>query len=392
LAFFCYKTLLNEVEGKKPVLFLKMLRRFKTPTYMKRIFTLCFFLVTYVGSMAQNKPTGFHLEKPISVATLLGSSSSLAIDFSSISEARSIINDITDASGMQQNFKVVSTPQVDNAAAVMYQGQRYILYNPSFINKLDNMANDNWASISVLAHEIGHHLLGHTMDGTGSQIPKELAADEFSGLVLHKMGASLEQAQLAMKLIGSPYASATHPAERDRLVAIAHGWNNVPGQTSNRNVAVNNPAATTYPTYPGNTDERRNYPSQDDRRTSYPRQRTERTTYPNEGRQAYPQTNQGRMGTANSGRRVYGNSQVRQSIVYDIIFNRGNGYQYFITNANTVVVANSNRLNTVARLAPTRSSDYPYVIYDDQTQLYVNTSGNIYSDNGRKVGYITYHR
>jgi hypothetical protein len=146
---------------------------------MKNIFTLFVFIFTHFALQAQPQTTGFHIEKPVDVGAILRSQPTVVMGFSSVSEARTIISDIMDAVAQQQNFKVLSTAQVDNAAAVIYQGQRYILYNPSFINQLDEAANDRWASISVLAHEIGHHLLGHTLDGRGSQLPKELAADEF---------------------------------------------------------------------------------------------------------------------------------------------------------------------------------------------------------------------
>src|SRR3954451_3217297 len=167
---------------------------------MKKIYTVCLLIVSFTCLFAQNQPRGFHLDKPVNMAVVLAKKPSVAMGFSSVSEARTIISDILDVVDIQQNFKVESTSQVDNAAAVIYQNVRYILYNPSFINQLDDAAKDKWASISVIGHEIGHHLLGHTLDGRGSQIPKELEADEFSGLVLHRMGASLQQAQLAMRL------------------------------------------------------------------------------------------------------------------------------------------------------------------------------------------------
>jgi hypothetical protein len=52
---------------------------------------------------------------------------------------------------------------------------------------------------------------------------------------------------------------------------------------------------------------------------------------------------------------------------------------------------NGNGLNIVAKLAPTNDAYYPYMIYDDQVQLFINKKGNIVSDKGQKVGSITYH-
>ncbi|MDB5249610.1 MAG: hypothetical protein JWQ40_4004 [Segetibacter sp.] len=357
---------------------------------MKTIFTLSLLLIAFFGSNAQRQPKGFHLEKPINMAAILAKKPSVAIGFSTVSEARSIINDIMDVAGYQQNFTVTSTTQVDNAAAVIYDGVRYILYNPSFINQLDNAAQDKWASISVIGHEIGHHLLGHTMDARGSQIPKELDADQFSGLVLRRMGASLQQAQLAMKLIGSPSASATHPAERDRLAAISKGWNSTTVNTNrgNADVAISTPAdrKTTYPdpnpqTYPSNPNAGNTYPAPSDRRPSYPSTSNRKGSYPNNNGSRRP------GGRNNS----QGNSAVQGGITYDIWFNGSNAQQYYITAQNQVIMLRGNRVVVVAKIASTNKSNYPYVIYDDQQQIYIDRSGKLYSDRGRNIGYLTRH-
>ena len=362
---------------------------------MKKIYAFSFLLMSYFGSFAQTQPRGFHLDKPINMASILAKKSSAAIGFSSVSEARSIINDIMDVSNIQQNFRVEATTQVDNAAAVIYQNTRYILYNPSFIDQLDNAARDKWASISVIGHEIGHHLLGHTLDGRGSQIPKELEADEYSGLVLRRMGASLQQAQLAMKLIASPYASATHPGESDRLAAIARGWGSTSVQTNrgNSDVAIGTPddRRTTYPngnpqTYPSPQDGRNNYPSD-----NYPSNRGQ--NYP--GRRGnYPSTSDnggyGNQRNQGSGRgRVNGSPNI--NLVYDIRFNGNNGQQYYITSQNQVIMLRGNRAVVVAKLASTNRSNYPYVIYDDQQQIFIDRSGNLFTENGRRIGYVTRH-
>jgi hypothetical protein len=368
---------------------------------MKKIYALSFVLISSLSLWAQNQPRGFHLDKPINMAAILAKKPSTAIGFSSVSEARSIINDIMDVSDIQQNFKVEATTQVDNAAAVMYQNVRYILYNPSFIDQLDNAARDKWASISVIGHEIGHHLLGHTLDGRGSQIPKELEADEYSGLVLRRMGASLQQAQLAMKLIASPYASATHPGESDRLAAIARGWNSTTTRTNrgNTDVAIGTPddrrnsypnGSETYPsqnggrTYPVPQDPRGNYPA--DPRRSNP---SGRSTYPSDdNRGNYPRTNDGRYGQGNS-RGRNGSSNIQ--LVYDIRFNGNNSQQYFITSDNQVIMLRGNRAVVVAKITSTNRSNYPYVIYDDQQQIFIDRSGNLFTENGRKIGYVSRH-
>lgn len=47
----------------------------------------------------------------------------------------------------------------------------------------------------------------------------------------------------------------------------------------------------------------------------------------------------------------------------------------------------------VAKVAGTNNRNYPYVIYDDQQQIYIDARGNLFSENGRRsIGYVTRHR
>ncbi|RYY11740.1 MAG: hypothetical protein EOO36_18550, partial [Cytophagaceae bacterium] len=78
------------------------------------------------------------------------------------SQAAGIIREITDAVGLQPRFELRATPLVDNAAAVVYGGRRYLLYNPHFLAAVNQAGHTDWAGISILAHEMGHHLNGHT--------------------------------------------------------------------------------------------------------------------------------------------------------------------------------------------------------------------------------------
>lgn len=74
-----------------------------------------------------------------------------------------------------------------------------------------------------MAHEIGHHLSGHTLDGLGSRPKKELEADRFSGFILQKMGATLDQATATVNTF-SEEGSRTHPGRSARVAAVTNGW------------------------------------------------------------------------------------------------------------------------------------------------------------------------
>ncbi|MCO6051889.1 TPM domain-containing protein [Mesorhizobium sp. RP14(2022)] len=131
--------------------------------------------------------------------------------------------------GLPQNFTVVEA-NVPNAAAMIVLGpdklpHRVIAYNARFIDEVRQAtARNDWAPVSIMAHEIGHHLSGHTLMPGGSQPPVELEADKFSGFVLFKMGATLADAQEAIETLVPEADGPTHPGRSKRLAAVQSGW------------------------------------------------------------------------------------------------------------------------------------------------------------------------
>lgn len=165
---------------------------------------------------------------------------SLQSNFSSVYEARDYVNTMLENINWQENFTIQEQNGINNAYATIIRNTRYIIYDNSFLENLDSYAGTKWASISVLAHEMGHHYRNHVVDRGGSTPPKELEADYFSGYVMAKMGASLAEASGAMETIASPRASATHPAKANRIRSITEGWNYAKGLT-NSNQGNQNP-------------------------------------------------------------------------------------------------------------------------------------------------------
>lgn len=141
-----------------------------------------------------------------------------------------VVAEIMKYTGLPQNFDVLPHPEVPNAAAVILIGEdklphRVIAYNERFMADVQKAtANNNWAPVSIMAHEVGHHLSGHTIQPGGSQPPTELEADKFSGYVLYKMGALLADAQKAMNTLVPEADGPTHPGRSKRVTAIAEGW------------------------------------------------------------------------------------------------------------------------------------------------------------------------
>ncbi len=137
--------------------------------------------------------------------------------------AKEAVSKIVQYTGLTPNFIVVADNNVSTAIAYLKNNKRIIAYNPKFIEKLNNKTATNWAAVSVLAHEIGHHLSGHTLPKNSSP-GNELIADKFSGFILFQMGATLNEAKTALSTIGHEMDTTKHPPKMARLAAIEEGW------------------------------------------------------------------------------------------------------------------------------------------------------------------------
>lgn len=134
-----------------------------------------------------------------------------------------VVNQILSVSGLSPNFEVMETNEVTNAAAVILKNERYLAFNPSWLKQYSSSPDANWWLLGIIAHEVGHHLQGHTLSGIGSRPATELEADEYAGFVLAALGASLEEAQSLWRTL-PPEGSPTHPPRHQRLLAVERGW------------------------------------------------------------------------------------------------------------------------------------------------------------------------
>ena len=165
--------------------------------------------------------------------------------FASNTSADNALDRILRVTGMSKRFVLYPCSNIENCIATSYKGIRYILYDKYFMQEIANNTS-SWSKISILAHEVGHHVNGHSIDLlsiASGQIDApslkesrqmEIEADEYSGFVMQKLGASLSQAQAAM----NKYAStgddsySSHPSKYKRLSAIERGYNKAKGQSS----------------------------------------------------------------------------------------------------------------------------------------------------------------
>jgi tetratricopeptide (TPR) repeat protein len=150
------------------------------------------------------------------------------------SNIKSIMSWMLQPIGLKPNFIVVESNYVSNAAALVFENKRFIVYNPQFFAYTRTATKTDWAAISILAHEIGHHLQGHTIESSVNH-ESELEADWFSGNLLYKLGATFDEACIALKTLCPEEASFSHPSKFTRLISLREGWR----QSTERNLTLN---------------------------------------------------------------------------------------------------------------------------------------------------------
>lgn len=262
-----------------------------------------------------------------------------------ITAGRDIIKEIIDVVGLSARFELQAA-DIDNAAAVIINGKRYILYNPEFLNAVNNASRTDWAAVSIIAHEIGHHLNGHTLSRTGSNPAEELEADEFSGFVLRKMGASLANAQAAISVLSEDRDSATHPGRKTRLTAISTGWLNADNQILAANKSVSNKPVQV------------------------------REMQPVTENPAYPEAENPRLNS--------------KFILTRVTFKNIPDEQFYITAQGNLVRVKNSQVEVIGKLKPTNHPEYPFMfISETLPPIFVSNKGIIYSQNGKKLGWLS---
>lgn len=98
-------------------------------------------------------------------------------------------------------------------------GRKIIIADYNFLKTVNRDAGTEWAAISILAHELGHHIAG-----LGRGLSGELDADYWSGYVLYKLGASKEASIKCIMHFGTEQNTSSHPNKYLRAKTIKQGW------------------------------------------------------------------------------------------------------------------------------------------------------------------------
>ncbi len=153
------------------------------------------------------------------------------INHTSTINATYYVNKILESIGIPNaNFVLVPCRYTDNACAIIYNNRRYILYDDLFLNQLSQPNNNSYYSnLFILAHEIAHHLNGHTLSPMNNDIKisqkEELDSDEFAGFIVAKMKGNKEDITNVLKSFPHPtHEYSTHPTYEKRLRAALRGF------------------------------------------------------------------------------------------------------------------------------------------------------------------------
>jgi len=181
-----------------------------------------------------------------------------ACGFTNNERAYREIEKIMNLAGLPMNFSVCKSENIKNAYAAMdSDGVRFIVYDDQFLKKFDTDSS-RIETVTALAHEIGHHLSGHTLALSHEEYvvnlakycrieskdfdkskctnikaryfkecrDEELEADRFAGFIMYKYGASLIQIESLYYKMTSNYDDtlSDHPNLKKRIDAIEAGF------------------------------------------------------------------------------------------------------------------------------------------------------------------------
>lgn len=224
---------------------------------MKYILVIVVFLTTYLISYTQELPLCI-LRNGSNLDSLLNPSKNyINCDFSDNEYAFRKIQALMNKTGLPMNFTVCKEKNINNAYAKMEpNGIRSIVYDDVFLRNL-NSSSLEIETLTILAHEIGHHLSGHTLPIYDEEFKsyniycdknsisynvvkcqeeeakilrfyrvRELEADRFAGYIMFKYGASLEKInKVYNKLIKEENDDfSDHPSLNKRLSAVKAGY------------------------------------------------------------------------------------------------------------------------------------------------------------------------
>jgi len=134
-----------------------------------------------------------------------------------------VVREIKKTLGFNVEIDIYIAKAENNCFATVGKGgARLLIADIDFLESVNNYAGTKWAAISVIAHEVGHHIAG--FNHHESQLDDELDADYWSGYVLQKLGSSENAATKCILKFGTEQDTDSHPNKYTRAKTIESGW------------------------------------------------------------------------------------------------------------------------------------------------------------------------
>lgn len=163
--------------------------------------------------------SGFHQAAPDLDAALAADATALQL-----------IETIVAQVGMTANFLVRAARSGDISAVVCQDralagkpSGRYVVYDPRLVANVTTGTANYWTMMLALAHEIGHHVNTHDLDGRDRK-RLEQEADFFAGYVLARLGAGQQETSAATGRLAVLHEEASGLPAGQRLAEVERGW------------------------------------------------------------------------------------------------------------------------------------------------------------------------
>ena len=149
-------------------------------------------------------------------------------------EAEEALDLIMNVSGLNKNFILAPCDNIENAYAIRFNNERYIIYDKDFMDEIDGVSK--WRNLTILAHEVAHHLNNHPLEvrlansadrkSLAEKRRQELEADEFAGFIMARLDGPLKEVLAAVSSISNNKDDtySTHPSRDKRINAIRKGY------------------------------------------------------------------------------------------------------------------------------------------------------------------------
>lgn len=133
------------------------------------------------------------------------------------------LNEILTIASVSQSFDF-NAGNVPLAATIVTSERRLILYRQDIA--ANRAESQRWPLTAALAHQVAHQMFRHSLAAAPGRREQELEADKFSGTILRILGASLNDATVALR---EPTQQSSRdryfPTIEARLWAVGAGWN-----------------------------------------------------------------------------------------------------------------------------------------------------------------------